>query len=217
MTDVPGLTEWVGAALPTTGRTVSITSHDPGAVTVADARASPGALPLGDAAADCVVLDRVLPALDRPDALLAEVRRVLRPAGSVVVVVPAPGRSLGELRRGVRRGLLGAGWVCPTAVDHPGWLLAAADFAVLGDVRAVFRAPAELAPLVAAAHGRNRTGRAGRPWSVASRGWRPPEGPCRSASDAWSAAVNAGRTLLPRPGRPAPAPHPRRRRPPRRR
>lgn len=150
MTDIPGLTEWVGAALPTTGRTESIRPHDPRAVKVAGARASPGALPLGDAAADCVVLDRVLPALDRPDALLAEVRRVLRPAGSVVVVVPAPGRSLGELRRGVRRGLLGGGWVCPAAVDHPGWLLAAADFAVLGDVRAVFSAPADLAPLVAA-------------------------------------------------------------------
>ncbi|MCE3556465.1 methyltransferase domain-containing protein [Pseudonocardia sp. RS11V-5] len=149
MTEIPGLAEWVGAAVPTAGRTVSITPCSPAMVQVAGARASPKALPLDDDAADCVVLDRVLPALDRPDALLAEVRRVLRPAGSLVVVVPAPGRSLRELRRGVRRALLGRGWPCSAAVDHPGWLLTAADFAVLGDVRAVFDAPAELAPLVA--------------------------------------------------------------------
>jgi SAM-dependent methyltransferase len=150
VTDIPGLTEWVGAALPASGRRVSITGCSSGTVSLAGTRASPEALPLEDATVDCMVLDRVLPTLDRPDALLAEVRRVLRPAGSVVVVVPAPGRTLGELRRGVRRGLLGGGWVCPTAVDHPGWLLAAADFAVLGDVRAMFDAPAALAPLVAA-------------------------------------------------------------------
>ncbi|MCE0768234.1 methyltransferase domain-containing protein [Pseudonocardia kujensis] len=148
MTHIPGLAAWVGAAVPTTEHTVSITPCTPATVTVTGARASPEALPLEDDVADCVVLDRVLPALERPDALLAEVRRVLRPAGSMVAVVPAPGRSLGALRRGVRRGLLGKGWACPAAVDHPGWLLAAADFAVLGDVRATFEAPAEVESLV---------------------------------------------------------------------
>uniref|UniRef100_UPI001C69336E hypothetical protein n=1 Tax=Pseudonocardia pini TaxID=2758030 RepID=UPI001C69336E len=80
----------------------------------------------------------VLPRIARPDPLFAEVRRVLRPAGSVVVVVPSPGRTPAELRRGARRADLLAGWPCRTAVEHPGWMLAAADFAVLGDSRAVF-------------------------------------------------------------------------------
>jgi len=126
VTTIPGLREWVAVAVPTTGRTVWVTPQSP-------------VLPRKEA--DSVVLDRVLPLLERPDDLLAEVRGVLRPAGSLVVVVPSPGRSPVELRHGVRRRDLLAGWPCRAAVEHPSWLLAAADFAVLGDTRAVFRVP----------------------------------------------------------------------------
>jgi SAM-dependent methyltransferase len=124
MTAIPGLREWVAAAVPTSGRTAWISPASP-------------ALPLAEV--DTVVLDRVLPLHDHPDDVFAAVRQALRPAGSLVVVVPAPGRTPAELRDGIRRRDLLAGWACRPAVEHPGWLLAAADFAVLGDTRAVFR------------------------------------------------------------------------------
>ncbi|WP_345420839.1 methyltransferase domain-containing protein [Pseudonocardia xishanensis] len=123
---IPGLREWVSLAVPRTGRTVRLTP---------ESRALPSET------ADAVVLDRVLPLVERPEELFDEVRRILRPAGSLVVVVPSPGRSPAELRDGVRRRDLLAGWPCRTAVEHPAWLLAAADFALLGDTRAVFRVP----------------------------------------------------------------------------
>lgn len=137
MTAIPGLRAWVAAAVPTSGRVAWVSPDAP-------------ALPTREV--DTVVLDRTLPLHERPDDVFTQLRTVLRPAGSVVVVVAAPGRSPAELRDGVRRSALLSGWPCGAAVAHPGWLLAAADFAVLGDTRAVFRVPdADPATLVAEA------------------------------------------------------------------
>ena len=99
----------------------------------------PSALPLRDNAVDGAVLLLALPRLPDLDAVFAELRRVLRPAGTLVVVVPsASPRSLMELRTApVHR----TGWTNRSALDQAGWLLAAADFAVLGDDRGVFTLP----------------------------------------------------------------------------
>jgi SAM-dependent methyltransferase len=45
-------------------------------------------LPFGDAEFECAVLDNVLEHLEAPRALLAEIRRVIRPGGRLVVGVP---------------------------------------------------------------------------------------------------------------------------------
>lgn len=107
----------------------------------------PGALPLRDNAVDGAVLLLALPRLPDLDAVFAELRRVLRPSGTLVVVVPsASPRSLAELRTAaVHR----TGWTHRSALDRAGWLLAAADFAVLGDDRGAFTLPL---PDAAAAH-----------------------------------------------------------------
>lgn len=97
------------------------------------------ALPLRDNAVDGAVLLLTLPRLSDLDAVFAELRRVLRPTGTLVVVVPsASPRSLAELRTAtVHR----TGWTNRSALDQAGWLLAAADFAVLGDDRGAFTLP----------------------------------------------------------------------------
>ncbi|TWF79287.1 methyltransferase family protein [Pseudonocardia hierapolitana] len=97
------------------------------------------ALPLRDNAVDGAVLLLTLPRLSDLDDVFAELRRVLRPAGTLVVVVPsASPRSLTELRTAaVHR----SGWTNRSALDRAGWLLAAADFAVLGDDRGAFTLP----------------------------------------------------------------------------
>jgi SAM-dependent methyltransferase len=99
----------------------------------------PNALPLCANAVDGAVLLLALPRLPDLDGLFAELRRVLRPAGTLVVVVPsASPRSLAELRTAaVHR----SGWTNRSALDRAGWLLAAADFAVLGDDRGAFTLP----------------------------------------------------------------------------
>jgi SAM-dependent methyltransferase len=114
-------------------------------------RAAPLALPLRAGAVDGVALLLTLAVLPDLDAFFAELRRVLRPGGTLVVVVPsAVGRSAAELRLApllspVHR----SGWLHRSALDHAGWLLAAADFAVLSDDRATFTLPL---PDAAAAH-----------------------------------------------------------------
>jgi SAM-dependent methyltransferase len=97
------------------------------------------ALPLRDNAVDGAIMMLALPRLHDLDGVFAELRRVLRPSGTLVVVVPsASPRSLVELRTaGVHR----TGWTNRSALDRAGWLLAAADFAVLGDDRAAFTLP----------------------------------------------------------------------------
>ncbi|QYN37287.1 methyltransferase domain-containing protein [Pseudonocardia sp. DSM 110487] len=97
------------------------------------------ALPLCDNAVDGAILLLALPRLSDLDGVFAELRRVLRPTGTLVVVVPsASPRSLAELRTApVHR----TGWTNRSALDQAGWLLAAADFAVLGDDRGAFTLP----------------------------------------------------------------------------
>lgn len=106
-------------------------------------RATPAALPFADDALDGVALVLGLHVVTELDALFAELRRVLRPAGTLVVVTPSVSvRSVAEARwlsalRPVRRGP----WGHRSALDGVGWLLAAADFAVLGDDRVPFVLP----------------------------------------------------------------------------
>jgi SAM-dependent methyltransferase len=106
-------------------------------------RGSPTALPLRADSVDAVCLLLGLPVLPDLDAVFAEIRRVLRPAGTLVAVVPSVTlRSVAELQlagllRPVRRGA----WPNRSGLDGAGWLLAAADFAVLGDDRVSFALP----------------------------------------------------------------------------
>lgn len=115
-------------------------------------RGRPSELPLRTNAVDGISLLLSLPRLSDVDGVLAELRRVLRPGGTVVVLVPSSTmRSLPELRlmpllAHVHRG----GWPNRSALDRTGWLLAAADFALLGDDRVSFALPL---PDRAAAHG----------------------------------------------------------------
>lgn len=102
-------------------------------------RTGSGALPLArNALAGLSVVGLHL--VEDTSATFAELRRVLRPAATLVVVVPSPTvRSAAELRvgrliRAVRRGP----WPQPGVFDGMGWLLTSADFAVIGDDRARF-------------------------------------------------------------------------------
>lgn len=106
-------------------------------------RAIPTALPLRTNAVDGICLLLALPRLRNLDGVFAELRRVLRPGGTLVAVVPsASARSLPELRLApllapVHR----TGWVNRSALDRAGWLFAAADFAVISDDRVSFALP----------------------------------------------------------------------------
>lgn len=106
-------------------------------------RGSSSAIPLRDNAVDGVALVLTLPHLHHLDAVFAEVRRVLEPGGTLALLVPSASvRSAAELR-GAR--LLApvrqVPWTNRSALDHAGWLLQAADFAVLGDDRMSFALP----------------------------------------------------------------------------
>jgi SAM-dependent methyltransferase len=101
-------------------------------------RADPSALPLSDNAIDAAVLLLTLPVLADVDAAFAELRRVLAPSATLVALVPsAAPRSPADLRCGLRA-VHRRGWPHRSALDGAGWLLAAADFAVLGDDRRRF-------------------------------------------------------------------------------
>lgn len=110
----------------------------PGAV-----RGSPAAIPLRDNSVDAVLVVLALPRLSDLDGVFAEVRRVLVPGGSLVALVPSMSvRSVAELR--VARALTPvrrAAWPNRSALDHLGWLLHAADFAVPADDRVRFALP----------------------------------------------------------------------------
>lgn len=86
-----------------------------------------------------------LPALGPLDGLFAELRRVLRPTGTVAALVPSrPGGPLTAPRawRPLNLALAGhPGFRHESARDHLSWLLTAADFAVLADQRRTFWVP----------------------------------------------------------------------------
>jgi len=102
-------------------------------------------IPLRTRTAGSVALTMCVPSLPELDGLFAELRRVLRPTGTVAALVPArPNRTIGEIRAWwpLHRALGGR----PTfrheaARDHLHWLITSADFAVLADERRTFRLP----------------------------------------------------------------------------
>lgn len=106
-------------------------------------RGTAQAVPLRADTVDAVCVLLALPLLGDLDTVFAEIRRVLRPGGTLVVLGPSRSvRTAAELGlslslRRVRRGR----WPNNSALDHTGWLLAAADFAVLGDDRQSFTLP----------------------------------------------------------------------------
>lgn len=129
------------------GMDVSVTTSAPAPVL----RATPARVPLRTNAVDAVVVLLAFPLLPDLEAVFVEIRRVLRPAGTLVALVPSVSvRSAAELRlarllRPVRRG----GWPNRSALDNLHWILASADFAVLSDDRVPFYLPL---PDAAAAH-----------------------------------------------------------------
>jgi SAM-dependent methyltransferase len=104
-----------------------------------------GQLPLRTGSVAAVALDMCLPSVPGLDRLFSELRRVLRPAGTVAALVPAaPMRSLAELRAWwpLYRAMGGRPkFRHESARDHLHWLLNAADFAVMADDRRTFWLP----------------------------------------------------------------------------
>jgi SAM-dependent methyltransferase len=105
-------------------------------------RGTPDALPVRTNAVDGVAMLLALQRLPRLDDVFAELRRVLRPGGTLVLLVPsALARSASELRLASLTAAVHRHWRHRSALDRTGWLLAAADFAVLGDDRVSFSLP----------------------------------------------------------------------------
>jgi SAM-dependent methyltransferase len=114
----------------------------PGPGRPARVRAEPTALPVRTSGVDGIALLLALPRLPDVDGLFAELRRVLLPGGTLVLLVPsAVRRSARELWRPSVLSDVHLHWVNRSALDRAGWLLAAADFAVLGDDRVTFSVP----------------------------------------------------------------------------
>ena len=117
---------------------------DPGPGRRSPARGrSPTALPVRTSGVDGIALLLALPRLPDLDGVFAELRRVLRPGGTLVLLVPSARGPVGAANCGWRRrwpACTGTGATDP-ALDSAGWLLAAADFAVLGDDRVAFTLP----------------------------------------------------------------------------
>lgn len=115
---------------------------EPGPGRPARLRAEPTALPLRTSGMDGIALLLALPRLPDLDGLFAELRRVLRPGGTLVLLVPsAVGRSPRQLRLASALAGVHRQWRNRSALDRAGWLLAAADFAVLSDDRVAFSVP----------------------------------------------------------------------------
>jgi ubiquinone/menaquinone biosynthesis C-methylase UbiE len=113
-------------------RDLAVRAAETGAVPVTVHAGRAEALPLPDAAADAAVMCLVMCSLDDPPAALAELRRVLRPGGTVRFLehTVAAGRGM----RAVQRALDATVWPalaggCHTARDHVA-ALAAAGFEV---------------------------------------------------------------------------------------
>jgi SAM-dependent methyltransferase len=107
--------------------------------------------PVPTNAAGAVRAVMCLPVVEPLDGLFAELRRVLRPGGTLAALVPSSPRPIdpGVWRRparaaqgAVRRALAGhPGFRHRAATDRLAWLFASADFAVLTDQRRVFSLP----------------------------------------------------------------------------
>lgn len=105
-------------------------------------RADPTAIPLRTSAVDGIALLLALPRLPDLDGVFAELRRVLRPGGTLVLLVPsASARTAVELRLGPILSTVHRQWRHQSALDRAGWLLAAADFALMGDDRVSYSLP----------------------------------------------------------------------------
>ncbi|MBW0105846.1 hypothetical protein [Pseudonocardia sp. KRD291] len=94
------------------------------------------AMPLAGKSVGTLVVPLLLPVQEDIDGLFAELRRVLLPHGLVTMLVPT-NPSFGMRSRRLAREVRGH-WRHRSAIDHPDWLAAAADFAVLGDDRLAF-------------------------------------------------------------------------------
>lgn len=115
---------------------------DPGPGRPDRIRAEPTALPVRTSGVDGIAVLLALPRLPDLDGLFAELRRVLLPGGTLVLLVPsAVGRSALELRLASSLAGVHRHWTHRSALDRAGWLLAAADFAVLGDDRVGYSLP----------------------------------------------------------------------------
>jgi SAM-dependent methyltransferase len=107
--------------------------------TVGDsAEADPRRLPVRTDALAGIAAVMCLPTVRALDELFGELRRVLRPTGTLAALVPARPRRPLIARRGAASLPPGPPFRHPAARDHLAWLFAAADFAVLHDERRVF-------------------------------------------------------------------------------
>jgi hypothetical protein len=131
------------SALESTGQRIRVRRAEGHSASAA--LTDPTALPIGTNAVGAVRVTMCLQTVDALDGLFGELRRIMRPAATLAALLPArPALSLPELRawRPVRRAL--GGYFEPrhsSARNHPGWLLAAADFAILVDQRRLFWVP----------------------------------------------------------------------------
>jgi SAM-dependent methyltransferase len=106
--------------------------------------ARPERLPVRADAVRQVLATMCLPTVASLDELFAELRRILRPTGTLAALVPSrPCGSVAEVRAWwpLHRALGRRAFRNESARDRLGWLYTAADFAVLVDQRRVFWLP----------------------------------------------------------------------------
>lgn len=154
--------DWVAGALEAGARVLDLQCGDgalatrlgPGRWIGVDVAASAGAarpllrarctaLPLRRNGVDAVTLLLTLPVMADLDRVFAEIRRVLRPFGTVIALVPSASvRSWQEFRvRHLLAPVRDGPWPNRSALDHLGWIFASADFAVVADDRRRFDVP----------------------------------------------------------------------------
>lgn len=137
----PGTTLELRCPVDADGRRVTLGPLSAGGTVQAD----PRALPFTTNRLAGLVATMCIPSIGSLDALFGEIRRVLRPSGTLTALVPAGSRrSMTELLtlRPLHRVLAEhSGFRHTAARDHLGWLLTAADFAVLADQHRTFSLP----------------------------------------------------------------------------
>lgn len=137
--------EWAAAPLVDAERVLELSSTGAAVRTKggrAQVRAEVTAIPLQRGALDGAAVSLLLPRLPDVDGAFAELRRVLRPGATLVMLVPSMSpRTPAELRMAGLLGSVHRSWTNRSGLDRAGWLLAAADFAVLSDDRRSFTLP----------------------------------------------------------------------------